>query len=139
LEPIVPLRQRVGCAPSSSPCGSQIYSGALYVEEDKCAKELGVRARGGFFANDADFCTAMLDAACHKVLIVSARQGAGRGGRRGGGLLCGNLEHTSSIARIRTPGSSNIPGLHRALPTAHPDAGTHSWWSVLRAPLFCTD
>ncbi len=48
----------------------KVYSAALYVEADKCAKELGVRARGGFFANDDDFCTAILDGAFNKVLTM---------------------------------------------------------------------
>ena len=45
----------------------QVYSAALYVEADKCARELGVRSRGGFFENDADYCTGLTDGAFHKV------------------------------------------------------------------------
>ena len=43
---------------------------ALFVEADKCAKELGVRARGGFFERDEDFCTAIMDGAFQKVIAV---------------------------------------------------------------------
>ncbi len=43
---------------------------SVYVEADKCAKELGVRERGGFFANDDDFCSAILDGAFKKALVV---------------------------------------------------------------------
>lgn len=48
----------------------QVYSVALYVEADKAAKELGVRSRGGFFSNDNDFCTALLDGAFSKCLVI---------------------------------------------------------------------
>ncbi len=47
-----------------------MYSVALYVEADRCAKELGIRYRGGFFENDDDYCQAVLDGAFHKVLQV---------------------------------------------------------------------
>ena len=50
----------------------QVYSVALYVEAEKAAKELGVRARGGFFESDGDFCQAIVDGAFSKVLRVSA-------------------------------------------------------------------
>jgi len=40
------------------------------VEADKCAHELGVRSRGGFFETDEDFCTGLMDGAFHKVLII---------------------------------------------------------------------
>jgi hypothetical protein len=58
----------------------QIYSGALYVEADKCSKELGIRARGGFFENDQDFMSAVMEGAFNKVLIVSGGSSQSRGG-----------------------------------------------------------
>lgn len=48
----------------------QVYSVALYAEADKAAKELGVRARGGFFSSDDDYCTALLDGAFNKALMI---------------------------------------------------------------------
>jgi hypothetical protein len=48
----------------------QVYSVALYAEADKAAKELGVRARGGFFSNDNDYCQALLDGAFSKALMI---------------------------------------------------------------------
>lgn len=48
----------------------QVYSVALYTEADKCAKELGIRARGGFFENDGDFCSALMDGAFQKVFTI---------------------------------------------------------------------
>lgn len=48
----------------------QVYSAALYVEADRCSKELGVRYRGGFFENDGDYCSALMDGAFNKALIV---------------------------------------------------------------------
>ncbi|GAX83469.1 hypothetical protein CEUSTIGMA_g10894.t1 [Chlamydomonas eustigma] len=48
----------------------QVYSAALYVEADKCSKELGIRSRGGFFETDEDFCTSLLDGAFLKVLAI---------------------------------------------------------------------
>lgn len=50
-----------------------VYSAALYVEADRCAKELGIRQRGGFFENDDDFCSAILDGAFSKALLVSCQ------------------------------------------------------------------
>jgi hypothetical protein len=44
----------------------------LYVEGDLAAKELGIRYRGGFFENDDDYCSALVDGAFEKVLVVSA-------------------------------------------------------------------
>jgi hypothetical protein len=51
-----------------------VYSVAAYVEADRCAKELGVRSRGGFFGQDAtdDFCSALMDGAFNKALTVSS-------------------------------------------------------------------
>jgi hypothetical protein len=43
---------------------------AVYVEAERCSKELGIRARGGFFENDGDFCAALLDGAFGKALVV---------------------------------------------------------------------
>lgn len=43
---------------------------ALYVEAELAAKELGVRDRGGFFENDDDFCSALVDGGFHKVLQI---------------------------------------------------------------------
>ena len=34
--------------------GCQVYAIALYVEAERAAKELGVRQRGGFFADNVD-------------------------------------------------------------------------------------
>mmetsp|Transcript_255 Transcript_255/g.410 ORF Transcript_255/g.410 Transcript_255/m.410 type:complete len:275 (-) Transcript_255:986-1810(-) len=48
----------------------KVYSCALYLEAAKCAKELGVRQRGGFFATDDDYMTALTDAAAHKTLLI---------------------------------------------------------------------
>lgn len=39
-------------------------------QADRCAKELGVRERGGFFEKDGDFCDAIVDGAFNKVLLV---------------------------------------------------------------------
>lgn len=55
----------------------QLYSVALYVEGDLAAKELGIRSRGGFFETDDDFCSALVDGAFEKVLVVSRRGGDG--------------------------------------------------------------
>lgn len=41
-----------------------------YVEGERAAKELGIRARGGFFENDGDYCAALLDGAFGKALVV---------------------------------------------------------------------
>ncbi|KXZ47492.1 hypothetical protein GPECTOR_35g930 [Gonium pectorale] len=48
----------------------KVYSVAAYVEADKAAKELGVRQRGGFFSDDADYTTAILDGAFNKVIAL---------------------------------------------------------------------
>lgn len=53
------------------PC-HQVYAVALYVEAELCAKELGIRYRGGFFENDDDFCSAIVDGAFNKNLVVSS-------------------------------------------------------------------
>ena len=44
----------------------------VYVEAEKAARELGVRARGGFFADDADedYALALVDGAFAKALVV---------------------------------------------------------------------
>lgn len=47
-----------------------IYSVALFVEAEKCARELGIRYRGGFFESDQDFCDAITDGAFTKVLEI---------------------------------------------------------------------
>ncbi len=52
---------------------AQVYSVAAYVEADRCAKELGVRSRGGFFESDDDFTSALLDGAFNKALLVRRR------------------------------------------------------------------
>ncbi|KIY97814.1 chalcone-flavanone isomerase [Monoraphidium neglectum] len=49
--------------------GVRVYSVAVYVEAERCSKELGIRARGGFFENDGDFCAALLDGAFGKALV----------------------------------------------------------------------
>eukprot|EP00955_Chlamydomonas_euryale_P086385 364208-Chlamydomonas_euryale.AAC.40 len=67
---------------------------ALYVEASKCAKELGIRQRGGFFENDADFCQAVLDGAFHKVLIVSVTDAVANGGV---GLCCTVVHMHSTV------------------------------------------
>ncbi|KAJ9528111.1 hypothetical protein QJQ45_005747 [Haematococcus lacustris] len=48
----------------------KVYSVAAYVEAERCAKELGVRSRGGFFENDDDYCSALLDGAFSKALLI---------------------------------------------------------------------
>lgn len=56
------------------PCGVlQLYSVALYVEGELASKELGIRYRGGFFETDDDYCSALVDGAFDKVLVVSIR------------------------------------------------------------------
>jgi hypothetical protein len=47
-----------------------VYAVALYVEGEPAAKELGIRARGGFFESDDDFCAAIVDGAFNKALVV---------------------------------------------------------------------
>ncbi|KAI8471992.1 MAG: chalcone isomerase [Monoraphidium minutum] len=49
--------------------GVQVYSVAAYVEGERCAKELGIRGRGGFFEGDGDYCAALLDGAFGKALV----------------------------------------------------------------------
>lgn len=58
-------------------CTLQLYSVALYVEGELAAKELGIRYRGGFFENDDDYCSALVDGAFEKVLVVSDELQAG--------------------------------------------------------------
>ena len=48
----------------------QLYSVALYVEGELAAKELGIRHRGGFFESDDDYCSALVDGAFEKILVV---------------------------------------------------------------------
>ena len=50
----------------------QVYAVTLYVEAEKAARELGVRSRGGFFADDADedYALALVDGAFSKALVV---------------------------------------------------------------------
>jgi hypothetical protein len=47
-----------------------VYSVALYLEAERCSKELGVRSRGGFFETDDDFCEAIVNGAFNKALLV---------------------------------------------------------------------
>lgn len=47
-----------------------VYSVALFVEAEKCARELGIRYRGGFFETDQDYCDALVDGAFNKVLQI---------------------------------------------------------------------
>jgi hypothetical protein len=54
---------------------SQVYAVALYVEAEKASKELGVRDRGGFFENDDDFCSALVDGGFIKLLQVVGWKG----------------------------------------------------------------
>lgn len=62
----------VRCVPCCAICcGLQLYSVALYVEGELAAKELGIRYRGGFFETDGDYCSAIVDGAFEKVLVVS--------------------------------------------------------------------
>lgn len=49
----------------------QVYAVALYVEAELAAKELGIRYRGGFFESDDDYCSAIVDGAFTKTLVVS--------------------------------------------------------------------
>jgi hypothetical protein len=49
-----------------------LYSVALYVEGELASKELGIRYRGGFFETDDDYCSALVDGAFDKVLVVSS-------------------------------------------------------------------
>lgn len=52
-----------------------MYTAACFVEAEKCARELGIRDRGGYFeaskdsADDA-FCSAVLDGAFHKSILL---------------------------------------------------------------------
>jgi hypothetical protein len=65
------------CPPAClSPClpVPQLYSVALYVEGELAAKELGIRYRGGFFETDDDYCSALVDGAFEKVLVVSCQE-----------------------------------------------------------------
>lgn len=48
----------------------KVYAVALYVEADLAARELGVRDRGGFFENDDDYCSALVDGGFNKVLQI---------------------------------------------------------------------
>ena len=50
--------------------GVKVYAIALYVEAQLAAKELGVRDRGGFFENDDDYCSALVDGAFIKALDI---------------------------------------------------------------------
>lgn len=50
--------------------GVKVYAVALYVEAAKAAHELGVRDRGGFFENDDDFCSALVDGGFIKGLQI---------------------------------------------------------------------
>lgn len=47
-----------------------VYSVGLYVEAERCARELGIRYRGGFFESDQDYCDAIVDGAFTKVLQI---------------------------------------------------------------------
>ncbi|GBF91104.1 chalcone-flavanone isomerase [Raphidocelis subcapitata] len=49
--------------------GVQVYSIAVYAEGERAAKELGIRARGGFFEGDGDYCAALLDGAFGKAVV----------------------------------------------------------------------
>uniref|UniRef100_A0A7S3QJQ2 Chalcone-flavonone isomerase family protein n=1 Tax=Dunaliella tertiolecta TaxID=3047 RepID=A0A7S3QJQ2_DUNTE len=53
----------------------KVYTVACYVEAEKCARELGIRDRGGYFEASKDnsddaFCSAVLDGAFHKCILV---------------------------------------------------------------------
>ena len=50
--------------------GVKVYAVALYVEAQLAARELGVRARGGFFETDDDYCSALTDGAFVKALEI---------------------------------------------------------------------
>jgi hypothetical protein len=52
--------------------GVKVYAVALFVEADRAAKELGVRERGGFFADapDSDYALAITDGAFTKALVI---------------------------------------------------------------------
>jgi hypothetical protein len=50
--------------------GVKVYAVALFVEAAKAAHELGVRDRGGFFENDDDFCSALVDGGFIKALQI---------------------------------------------------------------------
>ena len=50
--------------------GVKVYAIALYVEAEKAAHEMGVRDRGGFFDNDGDFCSALVDGGFIKTLQI---------------------------------------------------------------------
>jgi hypothetical protein len=49
---------------------AKVYSLTIYVDGGRCAKELGIRSRGGFFQSDDDFSEALLDGAFDKALVV---------------------------------------------------------------------
>ena len=62
------------------PIAVNVYSAALFVEAGPAAKELGVRQRGGLFADgrDAAYCDALLDGAFMKALhLVLVRSVSG--------------------------------------------------------------
>lgn len=65
-----PATQIAGYTYVNTPLALQVYVAALYVEAERCAHELGVRYRGGFFANDDDYTSALLDGAFNKVMLV---------------------------------------------------------------------
>ncbi|KAL6782242.1 hypothetical protein ACKKBG_A06070 [Auxenochlorella protothecoides x Auxenochlorella symbiontica] len=50
--------------------GIKVYAVAVYAEAEKAARELGIRARGGFFESDDDYCSALLDGGFHKALQI---------------------------------------------------------------------
>ena len=56
----------------TEPGKGQVYAVTLYVEADRAAKELGIRSRGGFFADASadDYAIAVSDGAFAKVLQV---------------------------------------------------------------------
>lgn len=49
---------------------AKVYSVALYVEGKPAARELGLRSRGGFLTEDADFASAVCDGAFAKVIAM---------------------------------------------------------------------
>ncbi|KAL4515633.1 hypothetical protein Ndes2437B_g07062 [Nannochloris sp. 'desiccata'] len=59
--------------------GVKVYAVALFVEAAKAAHEMGVRARGGFFETDDDYCSALVDGGfikCLQIELVRDVEGA---------------------------------------------------------------
>jgi hypothetical protein len=81
--------------------GVKVYAVALYVQPKEAARELGVRSRGGFFAEagparEEDMCQALVDGAFAKALVLRLVR------RVSGGQFATALEEQLS-SRLGTP------------------------------------